>query len=100
MEENRIFLDIPESVSIVAGPVPGETCYRMCRGWIDDEAVNVLVFPAHVNRVIGSFFTGFFKELRKKKTPGEIRKMFAFDPEMPCRESAEKAFEIYLSSEF
>ena len=99
MEENRIYLDIPENNSVAAGPGPGKICYKMNRGRIDDEAVNVLVFPPHVKRVVGSFFTGFFEELRKKKTPGDIKKLFVFDPEMPCYESAQEAFRIYLSND-
>lgn len=98
MEENRLVIEVPENVTIVAGPVPGEECYRRCKGQIDDEAMNVLVFPNHVTRIIGSFFTGFFKELRKNMTPGEIKEHFSFDQQMPCKESAENAFQKYISS--
>lgn len=97
MKENRIYLDIPEGISIVTDPVPGEVCFRSCRGQIDFDAKNILVFPPHVRRVVGSFFTGFFKELRRSMTPGDINRLFAFDQDMPCKESAEKAFMTYLS---
>ena len=98
LEINKIYLEIPEIVSIVAGPAPGEECYRNCEGSIDDEAMNVLVFPSHVTHIIGSFFTGFFKELRKSMTPGEIMEHFSFDQDMPCKDSAEQAFKKYISS--
>lgn len=98
MEENRILIDVPHNAKIVAGPGPGEEAYRNCKGQIDDEAVNIICFPDYVTRIIGSFFTGFFKELRKTMTAGEIKEHFRFDTEMKCYSSAEQAFEKYISS--
>jgi hypothetical protein len=98
MEVNRIMLDVPENARIVAGPGPGEEAYKKCKGQIDDEAKNIICFPKHVTRIIGSFFTGFFKELKKNMTSGEIKEHFDFDSNMPCYESAIQAFEKYISS--
>jgi len=98
MEKNKVLVEVPENVKIVAGPGPGEDAYRQCSGQIDDEELNVICFPNHVTRIIGSFFTGFFKELRKSMTAGEIKEHFCFDQDMPCKESAEIAFEKYISS--
>ncbi len=98
MEENRIIIEVPVGVKIVAGPGPGEYAYKKCKGQIDDEAMNVLCFPNYVTRIIGSFFTGFFKELRKSMTTGEIREHFSFDQTMPCKDSAEVAFNKYITS--
>lgn len=98
MEENRVMIEVPTNAKIVAGPGPGEEAYKKCKGQIDDEAKNIICFPDHVTRIIGSFFTGFFKELRKSMTPGEIKEHFGFDTNMKCRESAEQAFDKYISS--
>ena len=59
--------------------------------------MNIISFPAHVNRIIGSFFTGFFEELRKNMTPGEIKEHFAFEESMQCYESAMEAFNKYIA---
>ena len=98
MEENRIMIKVPNNLSIIAGPSSGEECFKACKGDIDSESINILVFPNHVTQVIGSFFTGFFKELRRDMTPGELKEHFSFDQSMPCRESAEKAFNSYISN--
>lgn len=98
MEENKVMIDVPVNAKIVAGPGPGEEAYKQCKGQIDDEAMNVICFPQHVTRIIGSFFTGFFKELRKSMTPGEIKAHFSFDQDMPCKDSAESSFNKYISS--
>lgn len=98
MDENRVMIIVPDNVKIIAGPGPGEEAYKQCKGQIDDEAMNIICFPDHITRIIGSFFTGFFKELRKTMTAGEIKEHFSFDPDMLCIESAEKAFEKYIES--
>lgn len=96
METIIIRIDVPDSVSIVAGPGPGRDAYRNSRQAIDVECMNVISFPSHVNRIIGSFFTGFFEELRKSMTPGEISAHFSFDKSMPCYESALQTFNKYI----
>ena len=68
----EIRIDVPDNVSIVAGPGPGRDAYKRNKHVIDIDCMNIISFPAHVNRIIGSFFTGFFEELRKNMTPGEI----------------------------
>lgn len=97
METIVIRIDVPDNVSIVAGPGPGRDSYRNSRHLIDVECMNVISFPSHVNRIIGSFFTGFFEELRKNMTPGEISEHFSFDKSMQCYESALQAFNKYIA---
>lgn len=96
MDTIIIRIDVPDNVSIVAGPGPGRDAYRNSRHTIDVECMNVISFPSHVNRIIGSFFTGFFEELRRDMTPGEIREHFSFDKTMQCYESALQAFGKYI----
>lgn len=98
MEKNIIEVNIPENVTIVAGPVPGREAYRLCRGSIDIEERNILRFPPHVKQIIGSFFTGFFEELSKSMTMGEIDEHFGFDSNMPSYESAVDSFRRYISN--
>ncbi len=98
MEENIVEVYIPDAVTIVAGPVPGREAYKMCKGTIDIEEKNILKFPAHVKQIIGSFFTGFFEELSKSMTTGEIREHFDFDSGMPSYGSAVESFERYISN--
>ena len=97
MEKIEIRIDVPDNVSIVAGPGPGRDAYKNSKHLIDIECVNVISFPVHVSRIIGSFFTGFFEELRKNMTPGEIREHFTFEESMQCYESAIQAFEKYIA---
>ncbi len=98
MEEIRILIEVPENVTVVTGAPLGEECYKLCKGKIDEDEMNIIVFPDHVTRIIGSFYTGFFKDLRKSMSPGEIREHFSFDQQMPCKESAEHDFEKYIAS--
>lgn len=96
MEDNRVELYVPEDASIVAGPGPGREAYKSCKKKIDIDNRNIISFPNHVTRIIGSFFTGFFEELSKSMTSGEIREHFDFDSTMPSYESAKQAFEKYI----
>lgn len=96
MEENRVEIFVPEEAQIVAGPGPGKEAYKGCKNQIDIDCKNIICFPEHVNRIIGSFFTGFFEELSKSMTPGEIKEHFDFDETMPCYLSAKQAFEKYI----
>mgnify|MGYP001049480470 CR=1 FL=1 len=43
-------------------------------------------------------FSGFFIDLRKSMTAGEIKEHFSFDSDMSCIESAEKAFRKYIET--
>ncbi|MCF2643503.1 hypothetical protein I6E50_13995 [Roseburia hominis] len=95
---NRIEVDIPKEVTIVAGPIPGREAYKLCKDMIDIDDVNMLCFSEHVSRIIGSFFTGFFEELCKDMTTGEIKEHFCFDENMKCFESAKDAFEKYTQN--
>ncbi len=97
MEQILIRIDVPDNVSIVAGPGPGRDAYKNSKHLIDIECVNVITFPTHVSRIIGSFFTGFFEELRKNMTPGEIKEHFTFEESIPCYESAIHAFNKYIA---
>lgn len=98
MEEIIIEVNIPDNVTIVAGPVPGREAYRLCKGSIDIEERNILRFPPHVKQIIGSFFTGFFEELSKSMTTGEIAEHFGFDSQMQSYESAVDSFSRYISN--
>ncbi len=97
MEKIQIKIDVPDNVSIVAGPGPGRDAYKNCKHLIDIDCMNVICFPRHVSRIIGSFFTGFFEELRKNMTPGEIREHFTFEESMQCYMSAKQAFDKYIA---
>ena len=48
--------------------------------------------------LFGTFFSGFFIDLRKSMTAGEIKEHFSFDSDMSCIESAEKAFRKYIET--
>lgn len=95
MDKNRIMIVVPDNVKIIAGSGLGKETYKQCKGQIDDESMNIICFPDHVVKIKESFFTGFFKDLRKSMTAGEIKEHFSFNPDMPCIESAEKSFEKY-----
>ena len=53
----EIRIDVPDNVSIVAGPGPGRDAYKRNKHVIDIDCMNIISFPEHVNRIIGSFFT-------------------------------------------
>ena len=53
MEEIIVEVNIPDAVTIVAGPVPGREAYKMCKGSIDIDEKNILKFPTHVKQIIG-----------------------------------------------
>lgn len=97
MEIIKIKIDVPDNVSIVAGPGPGRDAYKNTKNLIDIECMNIISFPTHVSRIIGSFFTGFFEELRKDMTPGEIKEHFSFETSMQSYDSAVQAFNKYIA---
>ena len=96
MVENRIMITVPDNVTIISGAEIGLEAYKQCIRQIDDEAMNIICFPDHITKIIGTFFSGFFIDLRKSMTAGEIKEHFRFDSDMPCIESAEKAFRKYI----
>ncbi len=56
----------------------GEQAYRKVKGKIDTDELNVLVLSEGFN-VLGTFWHGFFSDLRKSMSPGEIREHFLCD---------------------
>ncbi len=89
---NRVSLD----TNIAISRADGEEIYPKVEGQIDDESLNILSFPAEIERVSSSFFAGFFKELRRCYSPGQLAELFHIDPDTHCRESAEKALLRYI----
>lgn len=98
MVENRIMITVPDNVTIISGAEIGLEAYKQCKRQIDDEAMNIICFPDHITKIIGTFFSGFFIDLRKSMTSGEIKEHFSFDSDMSCIESAEKAFRKYIET--
>lgn len=96
MEKNIIDLMIPDNVRIAVGKPAGEETYKQCENQISSESLNVLRFPEHVTKVIGSFFTGFFFVLSKSMSKGEIAEHFVLDSTMPCFQTAKKEFDRYI----
>ena len=60
MVENRIMITVPDNVTIISGAEIGLEAYKQCKRQIDDEAMNIICFPDHITKIIGTFFSGFF----------------------------------------
>lgn len=72
----EISISIPDDVDIVTGFDFGKRSYKKNKHLIDVECMNVVSFPAHVSKVSDSFLSGFFDELRKYMTSGDIKEHF------------------------
>ena len=94
---NKVIIPIPANVTTASGVELGEKCFRNCSGKVDDTALNILSLPEHIKKVSYTFFIGFFKELRKDMTPGEIKELFAIAQDMSCSKTAAREFARYIN---
>ncbi|MEE1255995.1 MAG: hypothetical protein UHN47_05735 [Lachnospiraceae bacterium] len=83
MMENKINIVVPVEQNTAAGYDMGRYAYNECKMRIDIAEKNIISFPSHVTRVLNSFFSGFFEELRKSMTPGEIKEHFEIESASP-----------------
>lgn len=79
MSKNKVNIVVPVKQNTAAGYDTGKYAYNECKMKIDIDEKNIISFPSHVTRVLYSFFSGFFEELRKSMTPGEIKEHFEIE---------------------
>ena len=66
----------------------GKPLYRQVREKIDEDELNLLLFPPGT-RIITSFYYEFFHELRKSQTVGWIKEHFTVNVDR-------KSFDMYI----